>query len=82
MFRFSIREMMLVTLMVAMGVAWWLDRSHLASDASRYKEALMKLRRIGLDFTTVIKSPEIGSELNAEWEAEHAARIARKNRGK
>lgn len=82
MFRFSIREMMLVTLMVAMGVAWWLDRSHLASDAGRYKEALMKLRRMGLGLNSLINSPDIASELNAEWEAEHAARIAQKNRGK
>ena len=30
MFRFSIRELMLVTLVVAMGVGWWLDRNRLA----------------------------------------------------
>ena len=29
MFRFSIRELMLVTLVVAFGVAWWVDRSRL-----------------------------------------------------
>jgi hypothetical protein len=26
MFRFTIRELVLLTLVVAMGVAWWLDR--------------------------------------------------------
>ena len=27
MFRFTIRELVLLTLVVAMGVAWWMDRS-------------------------------------------------------
>jgi len=27
MFRFTIRELVLLTVIVAMGVAWWLDRS-------------------------------------------------------
>jgi hypothetical protein len=30
MFRFTIRELVLLTLVVAMGVAWWLDRTALA----------------------------------------------------
>jgi len=30
MFRFTIRELVLLTLVVAMGVAWWLDRRSLA----------------------------------------------------
>jgi hypothetical protein len=29
MFRFTIRELVLVTLVAAMGVAWWLDRTRL-----------------------------------------------------
>ena len=31
MFRFTIRELALVTIIVAMGVAWWLDRRVLAA---------------------------------------------------
>jgi hypothetical protein len=34
LFRFTIRELVLLTLVVAMGVAWWMDRSHL-SDQNR-----------------------------------------------
>jgi hypothetical protein len=30
MFRFTIRELVLMTLVAAMGVAWWLDRTSLA----------------------------------------------------
>ena len=30
MFRFTIRELVLLTLVVAMGVAWWVDRRALA----------------------------------------------------
>ena len=29
MFRFTIRELVLLTLVVAMGVAWWVDRTQL-----------------------------------------------------
>jgi len=29
MFRFTMRELMLVTLIVAMGLGWWLDRNNL-----------------------------------------------------
>jgi len=34
MFRFTIRELVLVTVIVAMGVAWWIDRRVQFSDAS------------------------------------------------
>jgi len=32
MFRFTIRELVLVTVIVALGVAWWLDRSSMSYD--------------------------------------------------
>jgi hypothetical protein len=35
MFRFSIREILMVTLVVAMGLAWWIDRSALATRACK-----------------------------------------------
>jgi hypothetical protein len=31
MFRFTIRELVLLTLVVAIGVAWWIDHSHAAN---------------------------------------------------
>lgn len=31
MFRFTIRELVLVTIVVAMGLSWWLDRASLAA---------------------------------------------------
>jgi hypothetical protein len=37
MFRFTIRELVLLTLVVAMGVAWWIDRSRLAIPAADYQ---------------------------------------------
>jgi hypothetical protein len=30
-FRFTIRDLLWLTLVVAMAVGWWLDRSHLAA---------------------------------------------------
>jgi hypothetical protein len=35
MFRFTIRDLVLLTLVVALGVGWWMDRSRLASRAER-----------------------------------------------
>jgi hypothetical protein len=36
MFRFTIRESVLLTLVVAMGVAWWLDHREQAASASQF----------------------------------------------
>lgn len=78
MFRFTIRELVLVTALVAMGVAWWMDRSRIAFDAGRHKETLMKLRRLGLDAGVAINSPELSAELEAQWQAENARRTQTK----
>jgi hypothetical protein len=37
MFRFTIRELVLLTLVVAMGVGWWIDRSRLAIPFADYR---------------------------------------------
>ena len=37
MFRFTIRELVLLTLVVALGVAWWLDRNRLTIPAADYQ---------------------------------------------
>jgi len=63
--------MMLVTLVIAAFLGWWLDRSHQASEAGRYKEALMKLRRIGMAVGSLV-GQDLQEELNATWEAESA----------
>jgi hypothetical protein len=46
MFRFTIRELVLLTLVVAMGVAWWLDRSRLAESLqnARAAEAVARMQ--------------------------------------
>jgi len=38
MFRFTIRELVLLTLVVALGVGWWLDRSRLAVPYADYQQ--------------------------------------------
>jgi len=35
MFRFTIRELVLLTVIVAMGVGWWLNRSQLKAERSK-----------------------------------------------
>ncbi|HUE69355.1 MAG TPA: hypothetical protein VMP01_00590 [Pirellulaceae bacterium] len=38
MFKFTICELLLLTLVVALAVGWWLDRSRLAKNAQAWKE--------------------------------------------
>ena len=42
MFRFSIRELMLVTLVVAMGISWLADRRQLSGSLDRAAESLIE----------------------------------------
>jgi hypothetical protein len=53
--RFTIRELVLVTAIVAMAVAWWVDRARLVDAASYEHEMLLKLRRLGLDVEHVMR---------------------------
>ena len=39
MFRFTIRELLLLTLVVALGVGWWIDRGRLAEANRRLRSA-------------------------------------------
>lgn len=43
MFKFTIRELLLLTVIVAMGVAWWVDRSQLAGMAILWESRATKL---------------------------------------
>ena len=48
MFRFTIRELVLLTLVVALAVGWWLDHSRLASNLDEsQKSANMAWHAIG-----------------------------------
>jgi hypothetical protein len=46
MFRFTIREMVLLTIIVAIGVGWWLDRRALTAQMARLKSNLFLDRAI------------------------------------
>ena len=39
MFKFTIRELLLLTVIVAMGVGWWIDRSQAASREQYWRTA-------------------------------------------
>jgi hypothetical protein len=47
MFRFTIRELVLLTLVVAMGVGWWVDRSRLATANASLVAECERLKDIG-----------------------------------
>jgi hypothetical protein len=46
--KFSIRDLMLVTVIVALAVAWWLDRSRLREQLEKL-ELLRVMRQFGED---------------------------------
>ena len=52
MFRFTIRELVLVTVIVALGVAWWLDRSsmsyNLTASEAQWQTFEKELQKINL----------------------------------
>jgi hypothetical protein len=54
MFRISIRDLLWLTVVVAMGVAWWIDRGRLAERMRRQDEAYRSLVN-WIDDGTVIK---------------------------
>jgi hypothetical protein len=44
MFRFTIRDVLWLTVVVAMGVGWWLDRSYLASMVDTYDRSFRAMK--------------------------------------
>jgi len=67
MFHFTIRELVLVTLVVAMGVGWWLDRSRLAGKsavAPMPPATQYEVISIGTDGRMLLLDPQTG----AVWE--------------
>jgi hypothetical protein len=59
MFRFTIRELVLLTLVVALAVAWWLDRSQLAPDAQNWRERNQMWERAADEWRRQGKGPLI-----------------------
>ena len=45
MFRFTIRDLIWLTVVVALAVAWWADRSRLARRISQFHEFLVFLEK-------------------------------------
>jgi hypothetical protein len=43
MFRFTIRDLVWLTVVVAMGAGWWVDHRHLAPDAEMHRGQLERL---------------------------------------
>ncbi len=44
--KFSIRDLLWLTVVVALGVAWWVDRSQVAKDRQELQSSERELRRI------------------------------------
>ena len=51
MFRFTIRDVLWLTVVVAVGVGWWADHRQSAHD----REIVRALKRIGLDTEQLIR---------------------------
>jgi hypothetical protein len=44
--RFSIRDLLLMTVLAGLGMAWWIDRSRLASEVEKLEKRLKADERI------------------------------------
>jgi hypothetical protein len=64
MFRFTIRELVLLTLVVAMGVGWWLDRSRLATRADSAEERMSVLETIVGSSGWTVKYDKQGDQIS------------------
>ena len=62
--KFSIRDLFLVTMIVALAVAWWVDRSKLAKTVKRLQHDL------GMRYTAV----------KSTWESSNSSAPAHKSR--
>jgi len=56
-FRFTISDLLWLTLMVALCAAWWIDRWHLVASHDRYRQHLQSL-----DGTTLLNPEKATSE--------------------
>lgn len=69
MFRFTIRELILLTLVAAIGVGWWVDRSRVAAWGTRWKSSndalIVRLDALNPNWRTLRRSH--GPQL-PEWQ--------------
>ena len=64
--KFSIRDMLLVTVIVALGLGWWLDRSRLASRAQESAQQAESFQTLSEALTQQLqnKNPAASIEIN------------------
>jgi hypothetical protein len=67
--RFGIRDLLWAMALLAMALAWWVDRSELKAKSERYMGVLLKLRTLGLDTSVIMNRPDIGKEVEDEYRA-------------
>ena len=58
MFRFTIRELVLLTVIVAMGVAWWIDRDRVWKNGERNRQLIDRLTKAGVKLETLLSGLE------------------------
>jgi len=75
MFRFSIRELLLVMLVVALAIGWWLDRSRLANRAGMWQSWGNDLKNILEDEGWTISLSESGSSASKDGRAISIGRL-------
>ena len=70
MMRFTIRELVLVTVIVAMGAAWWIDRRAQFSDAnSRAEKHQAEVARLQLEIANLNNLIDQIRLMNAWWKS-------------
>jgi hypothetical protein len=49
MFRFTIRELLILTVTAGLAVGWWLDRNHVSKDRERTRKLIAQYEQYDLD---------------------------------
>ena len=68
MFRFTIRELVLLTLVVALGVGWWVDQSALRSQLRSMRSELEEAQIAAVRFAEKLRTER--ERAKPEWPAE------------
>ncbi|HZL90441.1 MAG TPA: hypothetical protein VFB96_18895 [Pirellulaceae bacterium] len=71
MFKFTIRELLLLTVIVAMGVAWWVDRSRLAGMAILWQSRATKLTETYFEDGWKVIWEEDSDSGTMTWQSRH-----------
>ena len=58
MFRFTIRDVLWLTVVVALGVAWWVDRERVRSQGEQNQQLVARFKKNGVELESMLRQLE------------------------